>query len=392
MTSSVSLASRHQPRAPLSICLDDSPVLGGLSRGVRDLSAALGGRILSLDSGRLPPSAGDDVWNIKRIRAGSGVLASRHLALSRATRAALDAEIAASDLVVSHSLYRSHVPFIRDRCLRRGIPYWIVAHGMLDRWVVSRWAACKRAWLEVYGRRCLADAEHVLFSTGAELAKAMPWCDAGNTRVVAWPVDSIDSTNRVACRADVRERLGIRRDERIMLWLSRYDTLKRPLHAVAAFAGARTTGWHLVMAGYEGDIGQATVAEQARGIGAGRIHVLGPVEGDAKRELLLGSDAFVSLSWRENFGYALAEAVTAGLPFVAAPDHDLTPDMPSECRNWIAADHSLPAAVGSMVSLMAAQRRTLEVIGTIGRTWADTFLSRTAFEASVRAIVAPVGA
>lgn len=384
MTSSASRDSRLGPREPLSVCLDDSPVLGGLSRGIRDLSAAVGGRILSLDSGRLAPSRDDAACRLTRVQQGRGILASRHLELSHAVRNSLDDAIAASDLVVCHSLYRAHVPFIRARCLRHGIPYWIVAHGMLDPWVVSRRTAWKRAWLEVYGRRCLSDAAHVLFSTGAELAKAMPWCDARNALVIPWPVDAVATTDRAACRSAVRGRLGLPPESRIMLSLSRYDSLKRPLHTVAAFAGARATGWHLVMTGYDGDVPRATVMAEADRLGPDRIHVLGSVEGEAKRELLVGSDAFVSLSWRENFGYALAEAAMAGLPFVAAPDHDLTHDMPQPCRRWIAADHSPPAAVRAIEDLMATEPRILEAIGTSGRVWAGTALSRSTFETTVR--------
>jgi len=74
----------------------------------------------------------------------------------------------------------------------------------------------------------------------------------------------------------------------------------------------------------------------------------------------------------------------AGLPFVAAPDHDLTHDMPQPCRRWIAADHSPPAAVRAIEDLMATEPRILEAIGTSGRVWAGTALSRSTFETTVR--------
>lgn len=363
----------------LSVCLDDSPVLGGLSRGIRDMAEALGGRILSLDSGRLPPSQDDARWNLSRLDVGRGPLISRHLRLSRQVAAAIDTAIAQSSLVVCHSLYRAHLPFIRRSCLRHGVPYWVVAHGMLDPWVVSRHAGWKRAWLMLKGIRCLADADRVIFNTEAERAKASRWCRPGNTLVIPWPVELPDVSDRVKCRAAVRSQLAIPATERILLWLSRYDSLKRPLHTIAAFAAASQPGWHLVMAGYDGDLTRAAVEQAARQQAVASIRVLGPVEGEAKRQLLMASDAFVSLSWRENFGYSLAEAAAHGLCGAYAPHHDLVAAMPEQSRRWVAEDHSLREAARVLKTIMSADESARSNAGTAGRVWTRELLTRERF-------------
>jgi len=374
--------SQGKPDA-LSVCLDDSPVLGGLTRGIRDLAAAVGGRILSLDSGRFPSSPDDTDWNLSRLPVGSGPLVNRHLRLSRTVLAALDAAIAQSSLVVCHSLYRAHLPFIRRSCLRHCVSYWVVIHGMLDPWVISRHAAWKRAWLNVYGIRCLTDADRVVFSTEAERVKAAPWCGQNNTVVIPWPVDLPDISDKEECRAAVRRRLALASDDRILLWLGRYDSLKRPMHTIAAFAAAQRPGWHLVMAGYDGDLNRAAVAQAAPQAGASNIHVLGPVVGEEKRRMLLASDAFVSLSWRENFGYALAEAAAAGLCCAVAPDHDLVADMPSACRKWVATDHSLLESTRVLRDLMATPGLLPHDSERQAREWAATQLSRLRFTHTV---------
>lgn len=369
----------------LSVCLDDSPVLGGLSRGIRDMADALGGQILSLDSGRLPPSQDDARWNISRLNVGRGPLVSRQLRLRRPVAATIDAAIAQSRLVVCHSLYRAHLPFIRSSCLRHGIPYWVVAHGMLDPWVVSRHGGWKRAWLMLAGMRCLADADRVIFNTEAERAKALRWCRPGNALVIPWPVDLPDLSDRARCSADVRSQLAIPETDRILLWLSRYDSLKRPLHTVAAFAAARQPGWHLVMAGYDGDLTREEVDRKARQQSETAIRVLGPVEGEAKRQLLLASDAFVSLSWRENFGYSVADAVAHGLCGAYALDHDLVSDMPAQCRQWVAQDHSLREAARGLKTMMLADGLARNKVGTAGRGWAGERLARERFSTVLRA-------
>jgi glycosyltransferase involved in cell wall biosynthesis len=368
----------------LSVCLDDSPALGGLSRGIRDLAEAVGGRILSLDSGRFPPSADDARWNLTRLDVGSGPLVSRHLRLPRKVAEKLDRAIAESGLVVCHSLYRAHLPFIRRRCLRHGVPYWVVIHGMLDPWVISRHAAWKRAWLNVYGIRCLADADRLIFNTEAEREKASPWCRRSNTHVIPWPVDVPDVSDQEECRAEIRRRLELASNDRILLWLGRYDSLKRPTHTIAAFAAAHTPGWHLVMAGYDGDLNRAAVAQAARQAGASHIHVLGPVVGEEKRQMLLAADAFVSLSWRENFGYALAEAAAAGLCYAVAPDHDLVAHMPKQCRQWVAEDHSFAEASRVLRSMLTTERMKLQDVGHVSRSWVNDHLTRKRFQRMIR--------
>lgn len=368
----------------LSVCLDDSPVLGGLSRGIRDMAEALGGRILSLDSGRLPASQDDARWNIRRLDVGRGPLASMHLRLRRQVADAIDGAIAQSSLVVCHSLYRAHLPFVRRSCLRHGVPFWVVAHGMLDPWVVSRHAGWKRAWLMLAGMRCLADAERVIFNTEAERAKASRWCRPGNALVIPWPVDLPDVSDRGRCRAEIRKQLAIPESDRILLSLARYDSLKRPLHTVAAFAAASQPGWHLVMAGYDGDLTREAVEQAARQQGEASIRVLGPMEGESKRQLLMASDAFVSLSWRENFGYSLADAAAHGLCGAYAPEHDLVADMPEQCRRWVAGDHSPREANRVLQAMLTTASTIREESGHVGQVWAKDRLARGRFKEVVR--------
>jgi glycosyltransferase involved in cell wall biosynthesis len=276
------------------------------------------------------------------------------------------------------------LPFIRRSCLRHGVPYWVVAHGMLDPWVVSRHARWKRAWLMLKGIRCLADADRVIFNTEAERAKAARWCRPGNTLVIPWPVDLPDVSDRVRCRAAVRSQLAIPGTERILLWLSRYDSLKRPLHTIAAFAAASQPGWHLVMAGYDGDLTRDVVEQKARQHGEAGVTVLGPMEGEAKRHLLLASDAFVSLSWRENFGYSLADAAAHGICGAYAPDHDLVADMPEPSRQWVAKDHSLREATRVLKAMLSVASAIRDESAHEAQVWAEDRFHRSRFQEKVR--------
>jgi glycosyltransferase involved in cell wall biosynthesis len=258
---------------------------------------------------------------------------------------------------------------------------------MLDPWVVSRHGGWKRAWLMLAGMRCLTDADRVIFNTEAERAKASPWCRLGNDVVIPWPVNLPDVSDRARCRTEVRRRLAIPENDRILLWLSRYDSLKRPLHTVAAFAAAKQPGWHLVMAGYDGNLNREAVEQKARQQSEVPIRVLGPVHGEAKRQLILASDAFISLSWRENFGYSLADAAAHALCGAYAPDHDLVPEMPEMCRRWVAKDHSLCEATRVLKTMLAVDQAARINAGTAGRDWSRALLDRERFGPALRAAI-----
>lgn len=370
----------------VQVCLDFSPTLGGLTRGIHDIAAVLGGSVVSLDSGRLSQDCGLTGARVLQIDTGPGPLLTRHLRLARRALDQLAEALAGADLVICHSLYRAHVPAVRRICLRRSIPYWIVAHGMLDPWVVSqRWLA-KRWWLSGPGRPCLRDASRVIFSTASERAKAARFHRGANTAVVSWPVATPDLAGRTGARERVRQHMGIADHERILLWLGRYDRLKRPLEVVRAFASAQSAGWRLVMAGYEGDIPQDSVDDLAQFAGSGRITVMNAVEGVAKADLLLGADAFLSLSWRENFGYAVAEAMAYGLPVCVAPDHDLLAESASMRFVAGAPDHSRLAAAATLRTFLGQSSEALASTGAAGREWIARTCSPDAFAMRLRSL------
>jgi hypothetical protein len=134
------------------------------------------------------------------------------------------------------------------------------------------------------------------------------------------------------------------------------------------------------MAGYDGDLTREAVEQAARQQGAASIRVLGPVEGEAKWQLLMASDAFVSLSWRDNFGYSLADAAAHGLCGAYAPDHAVVADLPEQYRRWVAEDHSLREAAHVLQAILATASTIREESAHVGQIWATDSLARTRFK------------
>jgi glycosyltransferase involved in cell wall biosynthesis len=84
---------------------------------------------------------------------------------------------------------------------------------------------------------------------------------------------------------------------------------------------------------------------------AGRIAFLGEVSAPDARKLLQGADLFVSASFFEGYGMALAEALSFGLPIVAARGGAVEYTLPD--------DTALKVEPGDVVSLRAALRAVL---------------------------------
>jgi glycosyltransferase involved in cell wall biosynthesis len=148
------------------------------------------------------------------------------------------------------------------------------------------------------------------------------------------------------------------------LFLSRIHPIKGLDRLMKAFAKVHQDNPDtlLVIAGSGDEASTTSLHELTGQLGiAQHVHWLGFVQGGLKSELLARSAVFVLPSHSENFGYAVVEALLAGLPvvtthqvpsgeFVTAADAgiicDGTPD-------------NLAAAITEMLNLPEAARNTL---------------------------------
>jgi glycosyltransferase involved in cell wall biosynthesis len=376
-----------------NICPTHDPVFGGLYRGINDFAEALDAPILSFDDGRRDRSAFGD--RAVRIPAGTGLLTRDCHLLARAVAARAEEAIARADLLVVHSLFRAHAAWAAGWARRHGKRYWAVPHGCLDPWSLAQRRLAKRAWLAAGGKRYLTRASRVIFSTRRGLEKAAGWVAPGTGVAVHWPVEVPPEGDAAAARAAFRSRHGISADAPILLFVGRLHTVKRPVHAVEAFCRAEAGRSHLVVVGMDDDV---TAAEVLRAVPAEhreRVHLVGRLAGHALAEAYRAADGFLSLSFQENFGYAVAEALAHGLPVILSPGHDLAHDLPQAAAGGIACGWLLPddsgdaaaEAIAEWAVLAEGQRATLAEMGAAGRRWAGEMLSRERFREVLRGMV-----
>ena len=118
-----------------------------------------------------------------------------------------------------------------------------------------------------------------------------------------------------------RHRLGLGRDEHLLLYVGRLAPEKRLDFLIEAFA--RVTAIypdaHLVLAGDGGSRPELEAQAAASKYGQ-RIHFLGMVHRADLPDLLHDADLFLSASTTETQCLAMVEAIAAGLPVVAVQD------------------------------------------------------------------------
>ena len=231
----------------------------------------------------------------------------------------------AFDAVVVHGVWQ-YTSLATWRALRRGpVPYFVYFHGMLDPWFkraypfkhLKKWLYWP--WADY---RVARDATAVLFTAREEarLAAQSFWLYRVKPAIVGYglagegPVDD-------AQVADFHAAFPETRDRHLVLFLARLNPKKGCDLLVEAFGklardDARA---HLVVAGPDPDgMGDTLRALAAKHGVADRITWTGMLQGRLKWGALRASDVFVLSSHQENFGVAVVEALSVGLPVLVS--------------------------------------------------------------------------
>ena len=375
-----------------NVCLTHDPALAGMHRAVHDFSRALDAPVLSFDDGGGGRGGSDAGIVVRRITGGRGWLSRGFHVMPAAAARQADETVAGADLLVVHSLFRAHAPWAERWTRRHQRRYWAVPHGCLDPWGLSHRGLLKRLWLRLQGAGYLANAERILFSSQRSLAKARRWIPHGRGVVVPWPVDLPTLAGRDAARGRFRSMHGIPAAARLLLFVGRLHTVKRPLETIAAFCAAAGNGCHLAIVGMDGDLTRQQLRDAIPAACRDRVHLVGPLSGSDLAAAYLASDGFISLSFQENFGYAAAEASAFGLPAILSPGHDLAHEMPARdgrfACGWLLPDDSHAEAVAAIRGFAAATDESLAAAGELGRKWVGETLSFDRFQSTLAALAA----
>jgi glycosyltransferase involved in cell wall biosynthesis len=212
------------------------------------------------------------------------------------------------------------------RALRgTGTPYFVYTHGMLDPWFKFRYPFkhLKKSLFWPWAVfPVLRDAQAVLFTCDQErvLARESFWLYDCNEIVVSYGTPGVPDTTRDYAEIFLQARPELRPFRRFV-FLGRVTPKKGPDIVLRALARLQQEGsWdartmRLVMAGPADGHYAAKLQKLARSLGVEESVVwTGMLLGEQKWGALQSAETFLLPSHQENFGIAVAEALSVGVP------------------------------------------------------------------------------
>jgi glycosyltransferase involved in cell wall biosynthesis len=182
-------------------------------------------------------------------------------------------------------------------------------------------------------------------------------------------------------RSDWRERLGIPADAPLVLGVGRMATKKGFHVLMEALPEILATGAHVVLAG-GGDLlpDFQREAEKLSSIGAGRLHLPGPVLRDTLPDLYRAADLFVLPAVHDSKGNVdglpnvILEAMASGLPVVASGISGIPLAVEDGLTGLLVPERD-PAALGGALRKLLSDRELARAMGERGRRKAEAELT-----------------
>jgi glycosyltransferase involved in cell wall biosynthesis len=213
-------------------------------------------------------------------------------------------------------------------------PYLVFSHGMLDPYFKKAFPL-KHAKKWVYWLAAeywnLRGAYRMLFTTESEarLAEQTFWLHQWKGVVIPFGANRPPKDGETLREAFYGQ-CGEMRDRRFMLFLGRIHRKKgcdMLIHSFVRLA-AQDPDLHLMMAGPDQQGWAAELQQIVAHAGlSGRVHWPGMLKGDVKWGAFFASEVFILPSHQENFGIAVAEAMSCGRPVLLADKVNIAPDI-----------------------------------------------------------------
>ncbi len=231
----------------------------------------------------------------------------------------LDGTLRSYDLVHVHAVFSYASTRAMCAARRQRVPYLSRPLGQLCLWSLQCRAWKKQIYLALVERANLDGAAAIHYMTEQEQAEAVglglraPGFVASHGIELPAPLPDV--------RIRLREKLGLKPEARIVLFLSRVHPKKGLELLISALARIKAESLCFVLAGnVESPTYEARITQLLNESGmAARTRRVGFATGDWKQTLLQGADVFALTSHSENFGLVILEALAGGLPVVVTP-------------------------------------------------------------------------
>lgn len=233
----------------------------------------------------------------------------------------LIANIESYDFVVINGLWQYTGLATSKACREKKIPYFVFTHGMLDPWFKEAYPIKhfkKLIYWLLFERRILRGASRVLFTCAEELtlSKGTFPGSFGSPYIVSYGTTS-SPTNSAALKEHFLSRNPTLRGKRLFLFLGRIHEKKGCDLLINAFAQVASfdPDLQLIIAGPdESGLTEKLKVESTKLKIFDRVTWVGMVSGDDKWGAYYAAEIFCLPSHQENFGIAVAEALSCGKP------------------------------------------------------------------------------
>lgn len=260
-----------------------------------------------------------------------------------------------------------------------GVAYVVSPRGMLVRELVharSRWL--KTAWIALFERRTLVEAAAIHLTSSVEAEAFADFGLVTRARLVVIP-NGVDLAAVTPVDAP--------RPAPYVLVLGRISWKKRIERAIDAVA--QVPGLKLVVAGGddEGILPQLRKQAQMLGI-AERVEFVGTVEGDQKQAWLRGALALLMVSYTENYGNVVLEAMAQSTPAIVLPQIGAADAVRAAAAGWVIDDN--PAALVACLRELLADPLQAQTRGARGAAYVRRELSWDAIARTMAELYAEI--
>ncbi|MDR3691624.1 MAG: glycosyltransferase [Fimbriimonas sp.] len=307
----------------------------------------------------------------------------------------LEAHIADYDVVIVHGVWLHHGWVVRNAARKHKVPYFVYTHGSLDPYIRRAYPikAVKKQVYWPFETRVLHDAQAVLFTTEEErltsrqsykpykvVERVVPY----GTSAPVFTESQIDKFYEIVPKA---------RNKRVILCVGRFHPIKGMDLLMEAFGRvfAKDSNWILVVAGPDECGLKAGFEQIAQTYGvADRVFFPGMIKGEAKWGAFRAATVFALPSHHENFGIAVAEALSCGTPVLVSDKVNIWREVTASRAGLVAPD----TLDGAVLLLKELKGLSPEDLTDMGKRATDCFVSHfeaTRMAAGLLEVIAELG-
>lgn len=268
------------------------------------------------------------------------------------------------DLIHTHYLfsYASTCASAIARC--QGVPYIMRTIGQLSPWALAQSRLKKQIYTAVIERHNLNHAAAIHCTCAGEAEDVQNF--GIETSTITLPLGVEMPPDLPQARQQLRARYGIAPETPIVLFLSRLHYKKRPDLLLRSLNQLADKNFHLILAG-SGELSYITELKNlTSSLGlSDRTSFPGFVTGYNKQLLLQGADLFVLPSFSENFGVAVAEAMSHGLPVIVTPGVQIAPEIAAAGAGLVVPGEE--EALGKAIALLLNSPKLRQEFGDNGK-------------------------